>query len=233
MSYRVVLISFSSSLFRWAAAYTTHGCTIEGYYLCQGEECGDDDRLTSVCDKSGCGYNSYKMNQHYFYGANESYTVNTESVFTVVTQFITSDGTDTGDLVDIRRVYVQGGVVFENSYVDYSGMESYNSITDAYCKDSVFGGVDYSQNVGGLKAMGESLDRGVVLDFALWADYGSHMLWLDGLFPPDADPNNPGAVNGPCSGDSGDPNDIIANYPDAAITFSNIKVGTLDSTYNG
>jgi cellulose 1,4-beta-cellobiosidase len=35
----------------------------------------------------------------------------------VVTQFITDSGTATGNLVEIRRLYVQNGKVIENSKV--------------------------------------------------------------------------------------------------------------------
>ena len=40
---------------------------------------------------------------------------------TVVTQFITDDGTDTGELVEMRRIYVQDGKVFENSVTNQPG----------------------------------------------------------------------------------------------------------------
>jgi cellulose 1,4-beta-cellobiosidase len=36
---------------------------------------------------------------------------------TVVTQFVTSDGTDNGDLKEVRRFYVQNGRVIQNSKV--------------------------------------------------------------------------------------------------------------------
>ena len=39
---------------------------------------------------------------------------------TVVTQFITSDGTDSGDLAEVRRFYVQNGRKIENSKVEIS-----------------------------------------------------------------------------------------------------------------
>jgi cellulose 1,4-beta-cellobiosidase len=228
-------ITYNCFICSWANAYTTHGCTIDGYYLCTGTECGDGgDRYSGVCDKDGCGYNNFKLNDHFFYGANDSYVIDTRRPFTVVTQFVTADGSDTGDLVDIRRIYVQDEVVIENSYVNYPGLESHNSISDGFCADftSYIGAGNYAATVGGLKTIGEALDRGAVLVFALWADYGSYMLWLDGLFPPDADPSSPGALNGPCPADSGRPDDIIANYPDTAMTISNIKHGTLGSTFS-
>ena len=48
-----------------------------------------------------------------FYGT--GMTVDTTKPVTVVTQFITDDGTDTGTLKSIRRFYVQGGKVIPNS----------------------------------------------------------------------------------------------------------------------
>ena len=41
---------------------------------------------------------------------------------TVVTQFHTDDGTDNGELVEIRRLYVQDGRVIENSITQWDGM---------------------------------------------------------------------------------------------------------------
>ncbi|KAF2364175.1 Glycoside hydrolase family 7, partial [Trinorchestia longiramus] len=217
----------------WAASYTTHGCSIDGYYLCTGTECGDDDVYTSVCDKYGCGYNTFAMNNHYFYGANDTYIVDSRRPFTVVTQFITSDGTDSGDLVEIRRLYVQDGIVIGNPNVNYPGLEGYDALSDGFCSDysSFVGGMDYTPSVGGLTKAGEALDRGVVLNFATWTDSGSYMLWLDGVFPPGSDPSEPGHWNGPCSEDSGRPDDIIANYPDTTLIISNIKSGTIGSTF--
>ena len=35
---------------------------------------------------------------------------------TVVTQFITDDGTDSGELVEIRRLYVQASVILRSDW---------------------------------------------------------------------------------------------------------------------
>jgi cellulose 1,4-beta-cellobiosidase len=48
-----------------------------------------------------------------FYGTGK--TVDTSKPFTIVTQFVTADGTDTGALSAINRFYVQGGKVIPNS----------------------------------------------------------------------------------------------------------------------
>ena len=49
-----------------------------------------------------------------FYGRGDQYTVNTLKPMTVVTQFITDDGTDEGDLVEIKRFYVQDGNIIHS-----------------------------------------------------------------------------------------------------------------------
>lgn len=74
---------------------------------------------------------------------------------TVVTQFITDDGSDTGDLVEIRRLYVQNGRVIENSAaVGIDGLPAYDSITDEMCADvkTAFGDPNDHAEQGGLKA---------------------------------------------------------------------------------
>lgn len=79
---------------------------------CQGLECGEGDkRYQGVCDKDGCDLNPYRTGNYDFYGPGK--TIDTAKPIQVVTQFITTDGTDTGDLKEIRRVFVQDGKVFE------------------------------------------------------------------------------------------------------------------------
>ena len=46
-----------------------------------------------------------------FYGRGEEYAVNTLKPMTVVTQFLTTDGTDTGDFSEMRRHYIQDGKI--------------------------------------------------------------------------------------------------------------------------
>lgn len=72
-----------------------------------------DRRCSGFCDPDGCDFNSYRLGNTSFYGPGK--TVDTTKVFTVVTQFITDDGTDTGTLSEIKRFYVQNGVVIPNS----------------------------------------------------------------------------------------------------------------------
>jgi len=97
-----------------AAAYTPHPCSVSGQTRCEGKDCGSgEDRYGGVCDKDGCDFNSMRMGVDSFYGT--GMTVDTSKPVTVVTQFITADGTDAGALSQIKRFYVQGGKVIPNS----------------------------------------------------------------------------------------------------------------------
>jgi len=68
-----------------------------------------------------------------FFGNTSSFTVDSTQKMTVVTQFITDDGTDSGNLAEIKRFYVQNGNVIENAMSNINGLDQYNSITEANC----------------------------------------------------------------------------------------------------
>lgn len=216
-----------------AAAYTPHVCSISGTYRCNGTECGDgDNRYGGVCDKDGCDFNSYRNGVTNFLGA--GLTVDTSKPFTVVTQFVTDDGTSSGTLSSINRIYVQNGKVIENSATNFANMKAYNSISDDYCnaQKDLFGDKNAFESIGGLKNMGESLDRGMVLVMSLWDDYAVNMLWLDSDYPVNASVTKPGIARGPCSTSSGVPADVESKYPNSSVKFSNIKWGALNSTFS-
>lgn len=215
-------------------ATTPHVCTVEGQTRCEGTDCGDNasgDRYNGVCDKDGCDFAPFRLGNHTYYGPGDEFTLDSTRPFTLVTQFITADGADDGDLAEMRRFYVQDGKTIENPMVTV-GDNSYDSITDQFCADqkSVFGDTDDFSRKGGLKAMGEVLDRGLVLVMSIWDDYDVQMLWLDSTYPIDADQSTPGVYRGTCSTDSGVPADVESQYPDAYVTYSNIKVGPIGST---
>eukprot|EP00462_Mataza_sp_D1_P022070 CAMPEP_0175126806 /NCGR_PEP_ID=MMETSP0087-20121206/4056_1 /TAXON_ID=136419 /ORGANISM="Unknown Unknown, Strain D1" /LENGTH=481 /DNA_ID=CAMNT_0016408755 /DNA_START=58 /DNA_END=1500 /DNA_ORIENTATION=- len=218
-----------------ATAYTPHACSVQGQTMCTGADCGNGDgqRYSGKCDKDGCDFNSYRMGDKTFFGNTSSFKIDTTQKMTVVTQFITSDNTDTGDLVEIRRVYVQNGVVVNNSFSTFSGLTQYDSVSDKFCsaQKQLFGDKDDFANKGGLKAMGDSLDRGVVLVMSLWDDYAVDMLWLDSDYPPTKPSTAPGVGRGPCSTSSGKPSDVESNYPDSSVAYGNIKYGAIGSTY--
>merc|ERR1712126_322434 len=77
----------------------------------------------------------------------------------------------------------------------------------------------------------ETKKNGMVLVMSLWDDHDANMLWLDSNYPLDKDPSEPGVNRGPCPEDSGVPADVEAEFPDATVIFSKVRVGDLDSTY--
>ena len=210
-----------------SAAFTPHPCSVIGQTECTGNACGYPNRYSGVCDPDGCDFNSYRMGDTSFYGPSK--TVDTTERFTVVTQFITSDNTSTGTLTEIRRFYVQNGVVIENSQSTIPGVTG-NSITPVFCdaQKTAFGDTNDFDTKGGLAAVGESLARGVVLVLSIWDDPTTNMLWLDSDYPPTSPPTTPGVPRGTC------PTYTEIGVDDASIsvTYSNIKIGPIGSTYS-
>jgi cellulose 1,4-beta-cellobiosidase len=119
-----------------SSAYTAHPCTSSGHTRCESDqECGTTDRYSSTCDPDGCDLNAYRVGVKDFFGAGAQFKVDTSKPFTVVTQFHTSDKTAAGDLVEIRRLYVQDSKVIEHpkSAVDPMAKQ-FDSITDEMCE---------------------------------------------------------------------------------------------------
>jgi len=211
-----------------AEAYTAHPCNINGQLRCNGTQCGDgSNRYGGVCDKDGCDSNPFRLGVKDFFGTGKS--VDTTKPFTVVTQFIAPGGT----LSEIRRLFKQNGKIFQNPHSTWSGLTSFDSITDPFCRaaKTAFGDIDDFARKGGLVNHGKALGRGVVLVMSLWDDYAAHMLWLDSNYPTDKPASQPGVARGPCPTSSGVPRDVESQYPNAYVRFSNIKVGEIGSTY--
>lgn len=208
-----------------AAAYTPHPAKGTGRVRCEGDVCD------STTDKAGCDFNSYRMGNTSFLGPNM--VVDTSKPFTIVTQFITDTGTNDGDLQEIKRFYVQDGKVIINSQSNIPGGVQFNSLTDTNCaaQKSVFEDKNTFKDMGGMKAMGEAMKRGMTLVMSLWDDHAVYMLWLDSAFPTDATPTDPGITRGPCSPDSGKPADVEKNQADAYVSYYNMKYGEIGSTY--
>ncbi|KAI0267034.1 glycoside hydrolase family 7 protein [Gloeopeniophorella convolvens] len=215
-----------------STAYTPHPCTVNGPTQCTGDDCGGDaGRYAGVCDPDGCDFNSFRMGNTSFYGPGK--IVDTSSKFTIVTQFVTNDGTGTGTLSEIRRLYVQNGKVIANSVVDQPGIDPVNSISTQFCDEqkAAFGDQTSFQANGGLPVLGQSLGRGVVLVLSLWDDYAANMLWLDSDYPTTADPSSPGVARGTCATTTGNPPDVESQSANAQVIYSNIKFGPIGSTY--
>ncbi|KAF7717774.1 Endo-1,4-beta-D-glucanase [Penicillium ucsense] len=175
-----------------ANAYTPHPCSADN------------------CDKGGCGFNPYAQGKTNYWGPGG--TVDTSKPFTITTQFITDDGTQTGTLKEIRRQYIQNGQVIANA----KSSAGIDSITEPWCES-----VDSAATTfGGLTTMGKALGRGMVLIFSIWNDASGYMNWLDS------------GSNGPCSSTEGNPSNIISQDPDTHVVFSNIRWGDIGSTFN-
>ncbi|KAG0651551.1 1,4-beta-cellobiohydrolase [Hyphodiscus hymeniophilus] len=217
---------------KMSAAYTPHPCSVTEQTRCSGTDCGIGARYSSLCDADGCDFNSYRMGNTTFYGPSD--TIDTTKPFTVVTQFLTTDGTTTGTLNEIKRFYVQGGKVYPNSDSDIAGVTG-NSITDSFCaaQKTVFGDTNEFKTKGGLAQMSKALSTGMVLVMSIWDDHAVDMLWLDAPYPPTASPSAPGVTRGACSPSSGAPTDVEKNSPGASVIYSNIKWGPINSTYTG
>jgi cellulose 1,4-beta-cellobiosidase len=215
-----------------AAAYTPHACKGQGLTRCEGTDCGDgDDRYSGVCDKDGCDFNSYRMGDQTFLGVGK--TIDTSKVITVVTQFITADGTATGKLSAIRRSYVQGGKVISNSESKIAGVDATNEITDAFCdqQKTAFGDNNYFKTLGGMGGFSDALASPMVLSMSIWDDHAADMNWLDSTYPVGG--TAPGNARGACDPLAGVPATVEAAHPDASVTFSNIRFGPIGSTTSG
>lgn len=215
-------------------AYTAHTCSgLTGPKSCTGTTCGDspDNRYGGLCDKDGCDYASYRLGNTGFYGPGK--TVDTTKKFTIVTQFITNDGTASGELTEIRRLYVQDGRVIKTPSSTFPELKNFDSITDPFCaaEKKLFGDKNDFAAKGGLKAMGSAMERGMVLVMSLWDDHAANMLWLQGNYPTDKG-DSPGVARGTCAQDSGVPKTVEAAHPDASVEYSNIRFGDIDSTYS-
>jgi cellulose 1,4-beta-cellobiosidase len=219
-----------------STAFTPHPCKTTnegGYQRCSGTQC-NNPRYEGLCDPDGCDFNSFRQGDKSYYGPGK--TIDTSKKMTVVTQFITDNNSSTGNLIEMRRIYVQDGKVYANSKTNQPGQSNADSITDAYCdaQKTAFNDHPRFQENGGLVQMGKSLGKGHVLVLSIWDDYDAQMLWLDSqAYPIDADPNTPGVARGTCATTSGKPTDVEANSPDAQVIFSNIKFGDIGTTFTG
>lgn len=227
---------------RVAEAFTVHPCNVMGPMRCEGQQCGDANmgaEYMGVCDSDGCDYNAYRDGAQAFFGP--GLAVDTARPITVVTQFVTSDGTDAGQLSEIRRVYVQDGKVIQNAQARVPGVVG-NSISNGYCAEEkqAFKGTRSSTNpgnfnrfqaLGGMQAMGAALDRGMVLVLSLWDDPASNMRWLDSSSPGILPAGTPGYARGPCARSEG--GNVETVNPDAFVTYSNIRYGAIGSTTGG
>ncbi|TVY22678.1 putative 1,4-beta-D-glucan cellobiohydrolase [Lachnellula hyalina] len=209
-----------------SAALTPHSCSTVSQTMCDGDACGgtySSTRYAGICDPDGCDFNSYRQGNTTFYG--KGLTVDTSKVFTVVTQFVGSP------LTEIKRFYVQDGVVIPNSYSTIAGTTDYNSITTAYCdaQKAAFGDNYSFKTQGGMASMSSAMSAGMTLVMSVWDDHYANMLWLDSTYP--TTDTAAGGPRGTCAVTSGVPADVEASSPGASVIYSNIKFGPIGSTF--
>ena len=214
-------------------ALTPHPCDTATNTVCTGDACGgtySSTRYAGTCDPDGCDFNPYRLGNTTFYGPGK--TIDTTQPLTVVTQFITSDGTSSGTLTEMKRFYVQNDVVYPQPNSDISGITG-NTIDAAFCTAelSIFGETTSFTDHGGFGAVSEALSTGMVLVMSLWDDYYASMLWLDSDYPTNETTSTPGVARGTCSTSSGVPATVESENPNSYVIYSDIKVGPIGSTF--
>merc|ERR1719230_2079757 len=215
-------------------AYTMHSCSVDSQTRCEGTDCGDNgpDRFKGVCDKNGCDINPYRLGEKKFWGPGSDFAVDSSQPVQVTTQFITDDGTDNGKLTEVKQFYTQNGKTIEHPSYTVNGNQ-HSDITDDYCSDWVAetkDGTNFLEK-GGLGAVEQAFENGVVLVMSMWDDHYANMLWLDSTYPVDS--SDPGAARGPCPTTSGDPKDVKSSQANSKVTFSDIKFGKIGTTTSG
>ncbi|OAF99749.1 cellobiohydrolaseI [Paraphaeosphaeria sporulosa] len=197
-------------------ALTAHPCFAPNQSRCWGPACD------AMCDVDGCDFNSYRLGNTSFYGPGK--IIDTTKKFTVITQFLTHNDSDTGDLVAIRRKYIQNGVNFSETIGQIPSVDPFSGITDSFCRQqkAAFGEQDTFTKRGGIAAISTAMERGMVLVFAITEDQDRHMLWLDSNWPVDAKSTAPGVARGSCATDSGDPQGLL--HTQGRASFGNIVV---------
>lgn len=192
-----------------ATQTATHICKNVGVYGCRGSEC------LGICDKPGADMNRYRQGDKTLYGRGPSFSVDTTRPFQVITQFITDKN---GDLFEIRRFYKQDGKTIAG------GVQ--NDAT-ATAQHIAFGEKDTFKAMGGMRVMGQSFKRGMMLSLSLWDDSSSaRMRWLDGTYPFGS--NAPGAERGPCHTEPKDPSVLRSKFPKASVTYSDIQIRSIN-----
>ncbi|OLN96277.1 Exoglucanase 1-like protein 2 [Colletotrichum chlorophyti] len=209
---------------KYAYALTPHPCLDNEYHVCHTNTCGgtySDDRYGGGCDANGCDYNPYRMNNQNFYGP--GLTIDTNRKFTVITRF-EADG--------MYQVFKQDGNTITVPGAKWDGIPETDRLTDDFCRAApiVFDERDRYNEVGGLPQLNNALQLPMVLVMSIWSDHYANMLWLDSIYPPHKK-GEPGALRGPCPEDSGVPADVIRDFPNSQVVWSNIRFGPIGSTH--
>ncbi|WAQ92276.1 hypothetical protein PtA15_16A182 [Puccinia triticina] len=215
-----------------AQAFTTHTCQSVKPTACTGDQCGGTaaNRYNGLCDKDGCDFASYRWGATEFYGQGKK--VDTSKPFTVITQFVTSDKTDNGELTEIHRIYKQGNNVIKNEPVKVDGLGKADLLSDKFCaaNKKMTGDQNDFEKKGGMKRMGEAMSQGMVLVMSIWDDGEAKMQWLDGTYPPGKPADKYGVKRGTCDANTGVPETTRELFGNDQVIFSNIKIRPIETT---
>ncbi|KAH7116493.1 concanavalin A-like lectin/glucanase domain-containing protein [Dactylonectria estremocensis] len=108
-----------------------------------------------------------------------------------------------GYLKELHRHYVQDNEIIQSAVVNITGPPKINFLNNEYCAET-----------------GASEFRGMVLVMSLCWDETGYMNWLDQ------------GNNGPCNATEGSPTSILKAEPNPEVTFSNIRIGEINSTFS-
>jgi cellulose 1,4-beta-cellobiosidase len=206
---------------RHATQMALHNCENAGITICKDPvSCGQGaNRYKGNCDKDGSYINPWQAGNKTVYGFGSDFQIDTSRPFKIRTQFITTDGTDAGDLSEIRRFYEQDGkVVFGGALLD----------AEIDKQKIEYNEVNHHKQLGGMKAMGVSFRKNHLFVMSFWDDNSpARMLWLDGTYPPGA--TTAGAERGPCPANSGHPAVMRKSVPDSYVIYSDVQINRLSS----
>jgi hypothetical protein len=171
---------------------------------------GQFSRSNGECSSNGCGFNPFRFGAETLYGNGSQFEIDSSKKLTVVTQFLSSGGS----MNEVRRLYIQDKKIVPIPVLEIWGPNPYDSLSDGFCKTTGHDPSSYDS----LKQMGLSFNNGHVLCFSLWDS--SSMWWLDT------------GEYGPCVNDDTESNTYLEeHFPNISVTWSNIRVGDIDTTY--
>lgn len=118
--------------------------------------------------------------------------------------------------------YVQDGK--EIHHPSYSYGAGHNTDSDEFCAahKQVFGDRNSFAEKGGMKAMGEAMDRGMVIVISLWDDIAVQMNWLDSHID-NCNLSEPGCKRGPCDPAGGKPETLRQQHLDSSYIVTDLK----------
>jgi len=150
---------------RFVTAMTAHPCKHSVETVCNSNEV---EACRKECDTDGADVNPFREKGP---GHALFELLDVSKPMKVRTIFQTDTGGEDGTLIEVLQIYSQeDGKSFNISLTDESNAKT----------KELFRSVNgFGEEFGGLKQMGESLRKGMVMAIALWADPGGNMNWLD------------------------------------------------------